>query len=166
MKIRSEGPEGRPTAPRVASMLEIGKFGGCETSAAALAGWRDATAAPTTIPAARIAAGKFWFCHRDIVILKTRRGMARRRSDGATWRRCHDPGRAAGPCPAGRFLLSARNLPAHTHRRIAAASRPSGRQPRRCPCRSRAAARRSRRMPRSTNEQVDRANSVRIRNAP
>lgn len=104
MKIRSEGREGRPTAPRVASMLEIGKFGGCETSAAALVGWRDATAAPTTIPAARIAAGKFWFCHRDIVILKTRRGMARRHSDGATWRRCHDPGRAGGPCPAGRFV--------------------------------------------------------------
>jgi hypothetical protein len=121
MKIRCEGRKGRSTA-RVASMLEMGKFGGWETSATAKVGRRGATAAPRTLRAARIAAGRFWFCHRDIIILRTRRGTARRHSNGAAWRRCHDPGRAAGLCP-GRsircFLLAIfpRKLPPTDHSR-------------------------------------------------
>jgi hypothetical protein len=97
---------GRPTAPRVASMLEMGKFRDCETRAAAPTGRRHPTVTPTTTRAARLAAGLLWYRHRDIVILKTRRGTGRRNSSSAVWRRCHDPGRAASRFPAGRFVAS------------------------------------------------------------
>ena len=136
-KIRREGRLGRPTAPRVASMLEMGKFGDWETSAAASAGRRRQTAAPATTRAAWIAAGGWWFRHRDIVILKTRRGTARRHSSGAAWRRCHDPGRAASRFRQVDSLLSARNLPAQTlaggsqWRAIRRADNPPRRYPRR-----------------------------------
>ena len=74
MRNRGEGPGGRPTALRVASVLEIGENGDWETGAAALEGCRDAAAIPRTVRAVQIAAAELRSCNRDIVNLKTRRG--------------------------------------------------------------------------------------------
>lgn len=74
MRNRGEGPGGRPTALRVASVLEICENGDWERGAAASEGCRDPAAIPRTVRAAKIAAGELGSCSRDIVNLKTRRG--------------------------------------------------------------------------------------------
>ena len=109
-----EGPRGRPTALRVASVLEIGENGDWERGAAASEGCRDAAAIPRTVRAAQIAAGELRSCNRDIVNLKTRRGRFVASQTGAARRRRHDPGRAAGLCPAGRFVAFRSQTPART----------------------------------------------------
>jgi hypothetical protein len=95
--MRGESRQGRLTAPRGASMLEMGKYGD-EAAGAGSGNCSD-------VRVARVAASERWICHRDIVNLKTKRRLSRRHSSSAARRRCHDSIRAALPTwSAGRFL--------------------------------------------------------------
>jgi hypothetical protein len=85
-----------------------------ETSADASLGRQDATAAPATLHAAPNAAGKSGFCHRNIVVLKTRRDAARRRSSGAEGADVTIQDALTALVRQVDSLLSARNLPARS----------------------------------------------------
>jgi hypothetical protein len=83
--MRGGGRQGRPTAPRGASMLEMEKYG---NEAAGAPSWNrsDARASRQSTRAARMAAGEWCFCLRNIVNLKSRRRLPR-----AFKRRCAPP---------------------------------------------------------------------------
>ena len=102
--MRGGGRQGRPTAPRGASMLEMEKYG---NEAAGAPSWNrsDARASRQSTRAARMAAGEWCFCLRNIVNLKSRRRLPRAFKRRCA-PRCHafDPSRSAGP-------LSSRSTP-------------------------------------------------------
>ena len=83
--MRGGGRQGRPTAPGGASMLELEKYG---NEAAGAPSWNqsDARASRQSTRAARMAAGEWCFCLRNIVNLKSRRRLPR-----AFKRRCAPP---------------------------------------------------------------------------
>ena len=83
--MRCEGRQGRPTAPRGASLLEMGTYRNGDSGE--LFRRRRITAKCPRRPSG---ASEWSICHRDIVNLTTRRRLARRHSSGANWRRCHD----------------------------------------------------------------------------
>ena len=166
--MRGGGRQGRPTAPRGASMLEMEKYG---NEAAGAPSWNrsDARASRQSTRAARMAAGEWCFCLRNIVNLKSRRRLPR-----AFKRRCAPPMSRFRSEPLRRALVQQVNscLPL--------AISPRGRLPgslnwqaiRRVdnPPRPVRTTRRPShdgpgRMPHSINERASCANSVRIRNA-
>jgi hypothetical protein len=155
--MRGGGRQGRPTAPRGASMLEMEKYG---NEAAGAPSWNrsDARASRQSTRAARMAAGEWCFCLRNIVNLKSRRRLPR-----AFKRRCAPPMSRFRSEPLRRALVQQVNS---AGRGIKLASDPAGRQPApACPRNRRPLQDGPGRMPHSINERASCANSVRIRNA-
>jgi hypothetical protein len=85
-------------------MLEMGKYWDRATRAAG-SGWcSDVSRSRRNIRAARMAAGDLWFCHRSIVNLKTKRGLAHRHPPARHGADRHDPNHA--PAIARRAILA------------------------------------------------------------
>jgi hypothetical protein len=121
--MRCEGLQGRPTAPRGASLLEMGTYRNGDSVEPFRR--RRITAKRPRRPSG---AGEWSICHRDIVNLITRRRLARRHSSGAPWRRGHD---SIDPhCrPSGRSIpgLRSDSPPADARRGIESGKRSDGR---------------------------------------
>jgi hypothetical protein len=165
--MRVEDRQGRPTALRGASTLEMGEYRN-EAASAVSESRSDAAASQQNLRTARVAAGESWICHRNIVNLKqsvARHAAIQAAPPGADVTIRSEPSCLVRQVVPGFRLQSPRAECSPRHRTWQAIRRVDD-PPRPVRATHRPSHDGPGKTPRSTNERAGRANLVRIRNPP